>query len=292
MLLGSLEAGATKFTCAIGNDDYQIKNLISFPTESPEKTLDKAILYFKKFDIKGLGIASFGPIDIQRTSPTYGYITSTTRLDWRNIPFLATLQAALAIPISWTTNVNGSAYGEYVMSHFANEKISSLVYVTIDTGVGAGIVYNGKLLGSISHPEMGHIQVKRHPLDTEFPGVCPYHFDCLEGLVSMPAVNARSAKYFTDSTAISVWDIEAYYIAQALIQVTLLIHPGKIVLGGRLMNSSLLDKIRTQFIHLLNHYDAVPNLDTYITPPFIQNNDSAIIGNFTLALNKLTNADN
>ncbi|CUS25572.1 fructokinase [Paucilactobacillus oligofermentans DSM 15707 = LMG 22743] len=288
MLIGSIEAGGTKFVCAIGNDNYQIQDVTYIPTGKPEETLDKVIEYFKRFDIKALGIASFGPLELRHNSNKYGFITTSPKLDWRNIDFLGYLKKEIDVPTFWTTDVNGSAYGEFVMSRLSNANINSLVYYTVGTGVGAGIISDGKFIGDIGHPEMGHVSVKRHPDDLDFEGVCPYHSDCLEGLVSGPTFEARLGKKGKDIPHNHpVWNIMAYYVAQALVQTTLMCRPGKIVIGGGVTNEDFLIKIRNQFIDILNGYIPVPNINEYITSPSINDNGSATIGNFALALKKL-----
>lgn len=284
MLLGSIEAGGTKFVCAIGNDDYQVKDKIQIPTTTPAETLGKVVDYFKQFEIDASGIATFGPIEVRTTSPKYGYITSTPKPGWKDTDFLGFLKKTIDVPMSWTTDVNGSAYGEFTMATLFNEKINSLVYYTIGTGVGAGAVTNGQLVGGIGHPEMGHVLLKRHPADLDFAGICPFHGDCLEGLVAGPTFEARTGKKgmdvpLTDQT----WDIMAYYIAQAAIQTTLTLRPNKIVFGGGVTNPVLLDKVRVQFAELLNGYVQVPPLEQYLTMPSVPNNGSANVGNFALA---------
>lgn len=284
MLLGSIEAGGTKFVCAVGDEDYRIKDQIQIPTTTPEETLSAVTKYFKNFDIKALSISSFGPIEIKKTSSKYGYITTTPKKGWQDTDFLGFLKKDLDIPMYWTTDVNGSAYGEYVMSTLFNEKINSLVYYTIGTGVGAGAVIDGHLVGGVGHPEMGHVLLKRHPDDLNFKGICPYHDDCLEGLVAGPTFDARLGKKgkdvpMTDKT----WDILAYYIAQAVLQTTLILRPNKIVFGGGVTSEELLEKVRTEFKNMLNGYVNVAPLNEYITMPQVKNNGSANIGNFALA---------
>ncbi|MBQ0837016.1 fructokinase ScrK [Lactiplantibacillus pentosus] len=288
MLIGSIEAGGTKFVCAVGNEDYQIKDRAVFPTTTPAETLAKLIDYFKQFDLSALGIASFGPIEIRKNSSKYGYITNTPKPHWKNTNFVGPLQQALNVPMTWTTDVNGSAYGEYIMASLANEHTDSLVYYTIGTGVGAGTVIAGQLLGSLGHPEMGHVFVKRHPDDLNFSGICPFHSDCLEGLVSGPTFEARTGRPGKDvSLNDPVWDIMANYVAQAALQTTLTIRPNKIVFGGGVISEPFLIKIRTAFEQLLNGYLELPPLDQYLVMPAIINNGSATIGNLALALKSL-----
>lgn len=288
MLVGSIEAGGTKFVCAVGNEDYSIKDSVHFPTTTPEETLRKTIDYFKQFEVEAIGIASFGPIEQRKNHPKYGYITKTPKKHWANVDFVGTLKKELDVPMFWTTDVNGSAYGEYIMSTLSNEKIDSLVYYTIGTGVGGGAIENGHFIGNIGHPEMGHTFVKRHPDDLNFKGICPFHGDCLEGLVAGPTFDARLNKPgkdvpLTDHT----WDIMAYYVAQAAIQVTLILRPDKIVFGGGVVSEAFLDKVRAQFSELLNGYVDVPDLDKYIMMPLVKNNGSATVGDFALAIREL-----
>jgi len=185
----------------------------------------------------------------------------------------------------WTTDVNGSAYGEYIMSTLFNEKINSLVYFTIGTGVGAGAIVNGEFIGSLGHPEMGHVRLKRHPDDLDFPGICPFHGDCLEGLVSGPTFDARLGKPGKDVPLTDhVWDILAYYVAQAALQETLMLRPDKIVFGGGVVSEGFLVKVRAEFAKLLNDYVDVGKLEDYIVMPAVKNNGSATMGDFALAL--------
>ena len=284
MLLGSIEAGGTKFVCAIGNENYQIKDQITFPTTTPAETLQKTVDYFKQFAVDAIGIASFGPIEVRKTAPNYGYITDTPKKGWANTDFVGRLTKTIKVPVFFTTDVNGSAYGEYVMAQLANEDVDSLVYYTIGTGVGGGAIINGKLVGSLGHPEMGHVKVKRHPNDMNFAGVCPFHQDCLEGLVSGPTFKARLNKPGEEVPLSNpVWDIMSYYVAQAALQATLILRPDKIVFGGGVTSEQFLEKVRRDFNALLNDYVHVPSLEKYITMPEIINNGSATVGDFALA---------
>ncbi|MCT8385666.1 fructokinase ScrK [Leuconostoc mesenteroides] len=289
MLLGSIEAGGTKFVCAVGNEDYRIIDQTTFPTTNPEETLNQAVEFFAQFpELDAIGIASFGPIEIRRNSSEYGFITKTPKQGWSNTNFVKTIQDKISVPIFWTTDVNGSAYGEYTMSTLFNEKVDSIVYYTVGTGVGAGIVVNGEFLGTVGHPEMGHVQVNRHVDDLDFPGICPYHGDCLEGLVAGPTFEARTGKKGKDVPLNdSSWNIMAYYLAQAAIQSTLTLRPNKIVFGGGVISEPFLDMVRSHFDDLLNEYIEVPELKQYLTMPVVKNNGSATIGNFALALKEL-----
>lgn len=292
MQLGSIEAGGTKFVCAVGNEDYQVLDSTVFPTTTPAETLQRCVDYFKKFpEMKALGIASFGPIEIRHHHPKYGYITDTPKPGWSNTDFLGTIKRGLNnISIAWTTDVNGSAYGEYVLSTLFNQKIHSLTYYTIGTGVGAGTVIDGHLVGELGHPEVGHIRLKRHPDDLNFHGICPFHGDCLEGLVSGPTFQARLGKSGRDvPLSDHVWDIMAYYTAQAALNTTLILRPAKIVFGGGVVSEPFLKKVRHEFADLMNDYVDVGDLNKYITMPLAKNNGSATVGDFALALKHYRN---
>lgn len=293
MELGSIEAGGTKFVCAIGNEDYQISDMKVFPTTTPAETLQKCIDYFRQFpDMKALSISSFGPIEIRVHHPKYGYITNTPKKGWRNTDFLGTIKRALQVPTAWTTDVNGSAYGEYVLATLFNERIHSLTYYTIGTGVGAGTVIDGHFVGELGHPEVGHIRLKCHPDDLDFKGICPFHGDCLEGLVAGPTFEARCGKSGRDVPLTDhVWDIMAYYVAQAALNTTLMIRPAKIVFGGGVVSEEFLKKVRAEFAKLMNDYVEVGPLDKYITMPLAKNNGSATVGNFALALRNYERQD-
>lgn len=288
MLIGSIEAGGTKFVCAVGNEQYQIQNQVMIPTTTPNETIASVINYFKQYELDAIGIASFGPIEIRKEKPMYGYITTTPKANWKNTNLLGRVQSAFKVPVAWTTDVNGSAYGEYSVATQVDQAIHSLVYYTVGTGVGAGAVINGGFLGTIGHPEMGHTFVKRHPDDINFKGICPYHEDCLEGLVSGPTFEARLGQKGADvSLNHPVWDILSYYLAQAVLQTTMIVRPDRIVFGGSVINDLLLDKIRQSVKKQLNGYIELPNLNQYITKTAIRNNGSATLGNFALGLNKL-----
>lgn len=285
MLFGSVEAGGTKFVCAVGDENYQVKDMVQFPTTTPEETLTKTVEFFQKYpEVKAIGIASFGPIEIRKDSPKYGYVTTTPKPGWKDADFLGTLKKHLDVPMAWTTDVNGSAYGEYVAYKDAGQELSSLVYYTVGTGIGAGIVIDGKLVGAKGHPEMGHVLVKRHPQDLDFKGVCPYHGDCLEGVAAGPSFKARLGIPGQDVPFDNpTWDIVAYYVAQAVMQATLTVRPDKVIIGGGVASETFLQKVRAQFSEMLNDYVEVGNLDEYIVMPKVANNGSATLGDFALA---------
>ncbi len=188
MLIGAIEAGGTKFVLGIGNKNGEIIEQVSIPTESPEITMTKVVEFFKGKNIKAIGLGSFGPIDPNPTSKTYGYITSTPKIKWVNYNIVGELKKHFDIPIGFDTDVNGAALGELLWGRAKGLKSS--LYITVGTGIGAGAVVEGNMVHGLLHPEMGHIMVKRHK-DDRYKGICPYHKDCLEGLASGPAIEAR-----------------------------------------------------------------------------------------------------
>lgn len=181
-LYGSLEAGGTKFVCAVGDENFQIIEKVQFPTTTPYETIEKTVAFFKRFeeDLAGIAIGSFGPIDIDQNSKTYGYITNTPKENWSNVDLVGLISKDFKVPFYFTTDVNSSAYGEVIV----RKSINSLVYYTIGTGIGAGAIQNGEFIGGAGHTESGHTYVALHPHDVanEFNGVCPFHRGCLEGL--------------------------------------------------------------------------------------------------------------
>ena len=277
-LYGSLEAGGTKFVCAVGDERFEVVEKTQFPTTTPIETLDKTIEFFSRFDnLAGLAVGSFGPIDIDPNSKTYGFITTTPKPHWANVDIVGALRRALNVPIYFTTDVNSSAYGEVVARNNAGGRIENLVYYTIGTGIGAGAIQRGEFVGGTGHPEMGHYYVAKHPMDVEkeFNGVCPFHNGCLEGLAAGPSLEARTGVRGENiKLNSSVWDIQA----------TVTFRPDVIVFGGGVMaQQHMLDRVREKFTVLLNGYLPVPDVRDYIVTPAVAGNGSATLGNFVLA---------
>lgn len=284
MILGALEAGGTKMVLAIGNENGEILEQCSIPTQTPDITVPKMIEYYKSKGIEALGIGSFGPIDPDKNSKTYGYITSTPKLAWANYDIVGTMKKALKIPVGFDTDVNASALGEATWGSMKG--LSSGIYITIGTGIGVGVYMNGSLLHGMLHPEAGHILLTKHPSDT-FEGTCPYHKNCFEGLASGPAIEQRwNQKAYELTDRPEVWDLEAYYIAQGLVNLILTLSPHKIVLGGGVMHQEqLFPLIRKKVIELLNGYIKTPQLedpDHYIVSASLKDNQG-IMGCIRLA---------
>ncbi|MBO0467604.1 fructokinase ScrK [Enterococcus plantarum] len=280
-LLGSIEAGGTKFVCGVGTDNLDIIEKVSFPTTTPEETMPLVIEFFKKYNLKAIGIGSFGPIDIQKESATYGHITSTPKIAWQNYDFVGAMKKEFDLPIAFTTDVNAAAYGEYVAG--CGKDLSSCVYYTIGTGVGAGAIQDGRFIEGFSHPEMGHMIVRRHS-DDQFKGCCPFHDDCLEGMAAGPAIEKRAGKKGQElSEEEPIWDIEAYYIAQAAYNTTLILSPDVIIFGGGVMKQRhMLAKVHQEFEKLINGYVKTPPLKEYIVIPKLDD-DPGTIGCLALA---------
>ena len=229
-----------------------------------------------------MAIGSFGPIGVDEQSADYGYILATPKNGWQHLNFLGMIQRRYNIPIAWTTDVNAAAYGEMKLG--AARQCHSCIYLTVGTGIGAGVIIDQKIFQGNAHPEMGHIRIKRHPKDN-YEGTCPYHHDCLEGLAAGPSIEARTGVKGEELHGDDpVWSLQAYYIAQALVNYTLSFAPDRIILGGGVMNQShLLEKIKTQFIKELGGYLKIDNIDAYIVPWQLPN-ESGIKGCIQLAI--------
>jgi len=280
-MLGAIEAGGTKFVCAVGNADGEIVGRARILTTVPEETIPKVIAFFQQYSLDAVGIGSFGPIDVNPESPTYGYITSTPKEGWRDYPFVQTIKEALSVPIGFNTDVNAAALGE--ATYGAAKGLDSCLYITVGTGIGAGAIVQGKLLQGLTHPEMGHILVRRHPSDS-YEGKCAYHKDCLEGLAAGPAIEARwGDKGVNLVERKEVWELEGYYLAQALMQYQLILSPKKIILGGGVMKQeSVFASIQQNLVELLNDYVALPELSSYLVAPGL-GDDAGITGALMLA---------
>ncbi|MBT2759244.1 ROK family protein [Mesobacillus foraminis] len=270
MLIGGIEAGGTKFICGIGNEKGEILESISFPTEAPDLTLEKCIAFFKDKAVESIGVGTFGPINLERDSSHYGFITTTPKEGWANFDFLGTLKKEFQIPLGWDTDVNAAALAESRWG--AAKGLSSCIYFTIGTGIGMGALIEGNLIHGLVHPEAGHLSVRSHEKD-DFRGICPFHGDCLEGMASGPAIEKRwNLKGYDIPKNHPAWDLEAYYISRAVTGAILMLSPKKIILGGGVMNQHhLFPMIRKQVQQELNQYinaeDIIFGIDDYIVPP-------------------------
>lgn len=284
MLFGALEAGGTKMVVAVGNEHGEIIEQKSIPTDTPAETIPVIIDYFKEKKIEALGVGSFGPIDLDRNSKTYGYITSTPKLSWINYDIVGNLKKELKVPVGFDTDVNASALGEATWG--STKDVPSSVYITVGTGIGVGVYQKGTTLHGMLHPEAGHILISKHP-DDNFPGCCPYHPNCLESLASGPAIEKRWGKKAIElKERNEVWELEAYYLAQGIVNFILTLSPHRIVLGGGVMHQvQLFPLIRNQVTKLLNGYiqtEQIKDLDNYIVPAALEG-DQGIMGCIQLA---------
>lgn len=284
MRLGALEAGGTKMVCAIGDEKGNIFEKKSIPTLTPADCMSEMIEYFSENNVEALGIGSFGPIDLHKSSSTYGYITSTPKKAWTNYNLVGNFAKRLYCPIGFDTDTNAAALGE--ASFGVTKGLDASMYITIGTGIGVGIFVENRLLHGMLHPEAGHILLSRHPSDT-YKGKCPFHSNCFEGLASGPAIEERyGAKAETLSDREEVWELEAYYIAQALVNYTLTVSPKRIVLGGGVMHQKqLFPLIRAQFVKMMNGYiktKELKDIDFFIVPSILKDNQG-ILGCLKLA---------
>lgn len=276
-MLAGIEAGGTKFNCIIAENPEQVIAEKRIATTDPEDTIQEVSKFFRRsmqqadIELQSIGIGSFGPLDLDPTSPTYGAITSTPKLPWQNFNIKQAIESALDIPAVLDTDVNAAALGEYMWG--AGKGKHTVLYLTIGTGIGGGIIIQGEPLHGMLHPEMGHIYLPISSGEKAFQGICPYHSNCFEGLASGPALQAqwgvKAEKLAENHPA---WIQEAYTIAQALCNYICILSPQIIILGGGVMQQKqLFPLIRSQVQKLLNGYIQVPSIieeiDSYIVPP-------------------------
>lgn len=287
MKLGAIEAGGTKFVVAIGNENGEVLERDSFPTTTPEETMNNIFKFFDGKNVEAIGLGCFGPIDPDLKSETYGYITTTPKPGWGHYNIVGALQEHYPqMPIGFDTDVNGAALGE---AYFGAAKgLDNALYLTIGTGIGGGAIVEGNLVHGLLHPEMGHMYLERREDDT-YKGKCPYHGTCFEGLAAGPAVEERWGVKGKDLPVDHpAWDLEAWYIAQALAIYVLTISPKKIILGGGIMHQSqLFPMIHKYLQERLNGYIQKDEITTdaikdYIVWPELGDN-AGVCGALALA---------
>lgn len=253
-LLGGIEAGGSKFVCAVGRGS-QITVETRVATTTPAEAFAAAIGFFKTHaPLAALGVASFGPIDLDRRSSTYGFITTTPKPGWAHTNVVGPLRRALGVPVAFDTDVNAAALAEQRWG--AARDAASVVYVTVGTGIGGGAVVNGRPLHGLVHPEMGHARIPHDRAADPFPGTCPHHGDCWEGLAAAPALAARWARppeSLPDDHP--GWELEARYLALGLVNIILTLSPHRVVLGGGVLSRpGLLERVRTHVSELIAGY--------------------------------------
>jgi fructokinase len=291
-LYGGIEAGGTKFVCMIATGPDEVVEEKRFPTTGPDETIKQTNSFFAPYARRGelaaVGIASFGPVDLNPASPTYGYITTTPKTDWNNVDLHGCVSRALDLPVVLDTDVNAAALGEHYWT-VENNLLDPFVYITVGTGIGVGVLANGRPVHGLVHIEAGHFAIPHDRQKDPFPGSCPYHGDCLEGLGSGTAINRRwgkNAEALPDSHP--AWGLESEYIALALINLIYAYSPQRIVLGGGVsQHAGLHEIVRRKVQQGLNGYIQSPMLlkaiDEYIVPPSLGNR-SGVLGAIAMAI--------
>jgi fructokinase len=284
-LFGGIESGGTKFICMIGSNPDHIVNEERILTTTPEETIRKVIKFFKPFsstrELTAVGIGSFGPLDLNQSSDTYGYITTTPKLGWKNIDLRGLIQQGLNVPVAFDTDVNAAAFGE---QYWKKDKrlLDPFLYMTVGTGIGVGVIINGSPLHGMIHAEAGHMVIPHNWQRDPFPGGCPYHGDCLEGLASGPSMSKRwGHKPETLPDEHSAWDLEAEYLALALVNLIYTYSPLQIVLGGGVSQHAGLIQAARSKVQQINkgyiHSSMIQEkIDDYIRPPALGNRSGAL----------------
>jgi fructokinase len=260
-MYGAIEAGGTKFLVAVGDDPTQPRDVERFPTSNdPQETMAAVIDYFRRHaPLDSLAVASFGPVDFASKA-----IGKTPKLAWQHFPIVDSLTQALNLPVVLETDVNAAAVGESLYG--AGRGVGTFVYITVGTGIGAGVLIDGQTLHGLMHPEVGHLPLRRHPYDPrDFLGVCPFHGECLEGMASGPAMKARWAQPAESLPPDHPgWRMEAYYIAQACFSLACVLSPHRIVVGGGVFsNAALYGMVNEELARLANGYLPLPE----VVPP-------------------------
>ncbi len=295
-MFGAIEAGGTKFVCGVGTGPADLKTL-QFPTTSPEATLALAIKFLREEshgELNAVGIGSFGPIDLHHTSLTFGYVTSTPKVGWQNFNLAGTVREALNVPVGFDTDVDAAALGEARWG--AAQNLTDFLYLTVGTGIGGGAIINGRVLHGLVHPEMGHIRVPHDLARDPYPGGCPYHGDCLEGLASGPAMQGRWGKAAQELPPDHpAWILEAHYLALGLANWVLSLSPQRVLLGGGVLRQAhLFPRIRKELAGLLNGYiqatEVTRDMDEYVVAPQLGVR-AGVLGGLVLAEHAYTRLD-
>lgn len=290
VVYGGIEAGGTKFICALGSSPDNIIAETQFTTTNPQETLGKCIDFFhktgKKHPLQAIGIASFGPLDLDKKSPAYGSIPTTPKPGWGGTNLVKTIREGLDLPVVLDTDVNGAALGEWRWG--AAQGLDTFIYLTIGTGIGGGGMVNGRLMHGLAHPEMGHILIPHDHTKDPFPGVCPFHADCFEGLACGPAIAGRWGKAPEQLLpSHEAWQLEAEYLASGVLNLVLTLSPQKVIMGGGIMKvPELLFSVRHRVAGLLNNYIHAPaitnGIDSYIVAPSL-GDMAGVLGAIALA---------
>jgi fructokinase len=286
---GGIETGGSKWQCAVGSAPDDLRANETLPTTTPKETIDRVVAFFEREGpVEAIGIGSFGPLDGKVSSPTWGHITTTPKPGWAHADVGQEIQRRLSVPVVFDTDVNAAAYGEHLWG--AAKGLDTFCYITVGTGIGGGGMARGKLLHGLVHPEFGHMRIP-HDLEADpFPGVCPYHGDCWEGLASGLAIEARWGRSAVDLAGDeAVWELEARYLALGLVCVICVLSPERIVLGGGVLSApGLLSLVHREIGTLMNGYldnAAVGDgIADYVTLPQL-GSLSGVLGGIGLAQN-------
>jgi fructokinase len=268
---GGIETGGSKWECAIGLGPNDLHARETIPTTTPEETIARALGFFeRKGPVDAIGIGSFGPVDAKPSSPTWGFITTTPKPGWAHTDVGQEIRRRLAVPVAFDTDVNAAALGEQRWG--AAQGLDTFCYITVGTGIGGGGMVGGRLLHGLMHPELGHMRIPHDREEDPFPGICPYHGDCLEGLASGTAIAARWGRPAAELDGDAVWELEAHYLALGLVGVICVLSPQRIVIGGGVMREPrLFPLVRRSVTSLMNGYVAdkaiSEGIAEYITPP-------------------------
>lgn len=278
--LGGIEAGGTKWLCAVGTGPDDLRAEETIPTTSPVETIGRAVAFFEREGpVEAIGIGSFGPVDLAA-----GRITTTPKPGWAHTSVGPEIGSRLGVPVAFETDVNAAALGEHLWG--AAQGLDTFCYVTVGTGIGGGAMVGGSLVHGLVHPEFGHIRIPHDTAVDPFPGSCPYHGDCWEGLAAGPALEARwgrRGEELGDDPA--VWELEARYLALGLASVVGILSPQRIVLGGGVLSTpGLLERVQTELVELVAGYVSVP--EGLVVPPALGGR-SGVLGAIALAGSRL-----
>jgi fructokinase len=286
---GGIETGGSKWQCAVGSGPDDLRANETLPTTTPKETIDRVVAFFEREGpVDAIGIGSFGPLDGKVSSPTWGHITTTPKPGWAHADIGQEIQRRLSVPVVFDTDVNAAAYGEHLWG--AAQGLDTFCYITVGTGIGGGGMARGKLLHGLVHPEFGHMRIPHDLAADPFPGVCPYHGDCWEGLASGLAIESRWGRSAVDLAGDeAVWELEARYLALGLVCVICVLSPERIVLGGGVMSApGLLPLVHREIGTLMNGYldnAAVGDgIADYVTLPRL-GSLSGVLGGIGLARN-------
>jgi len=279
-LFGGVEGGGTKFVCVIGRGPDEILAEARIPTTSPEATLSQTVDFFRaesarRGSLAAVGVGSFGPVDLREGSATWGFITTTPKAGWAHTDVAGRLMKGLGVPVAFDTDVNAAAIGEARWG--AAQGLDTFAYLTVGTGIGGGGLAGGQPMHGLVHPEIGHMLLPHDRSLDPFPGVCPFHAGCLEGLASGPALLARWGQPAENlPEGHPAWPLEARYLALAVANLVCTLSPQRIVLGGGVMEQTqLFPLIRKEVVALLNGYiraaEILDGIDTYLVPPGLGN---------------------